>query len=92
MEGYKSSISRGSEPKSCITNQIKALSNNQVPLAQWIARRTSNPEVPGSTPGWDGTLLLLVFFQEAMILGYVVWEGLLYREKKPTKSLSAQDF
>ncbi len=26
-----------------------------VPLAQWIARRTSNPEVPGSTPGWDST-------------------------------------
>ena len=26
-----------------------------VPLAQWIARWTSNPKVLGSTPRWDGT-------------------------------------
>ena len=26
---------------------------NTVPIAQWIARWTSNPEVPGSSPGGD---------------------------------------
>ena len=26
---------------------------NQVPVAQWIARWTSNPKVPGSNPGGD---------------------------------------
>ena len=34
------------------------LGSNQVssvPLAQWIARWTSNPKVLGSTPRWDGT-------------------------------------
>ena len=28
-----------------------------VPLAQWLARWTSNPKVPGSNPGWDVVLL-----------------------------------
>ena len=27
----------------------------EVPLAQWIARWTSNPKVLGSTPRWDDT-------------------------------------
>ena len=27
-----------------------------VPLAQWIARWTSNPKVLGSTPRWDALL------------------------------------
>ena len=31
---------------------------NVVPLAQWIARWTSNPKVLGSTPRWDGNILL----------------------------------
>ena len=30
-----------------------------VPVAQWIARWTSNPKVPGSNPGRDAFLLLL---------------------------------
>ena len=30
--------------------------STSVPLAQWIARWTSNPKVLGSTPRWDGTL------------------------------------
>ena len=31
---------------------------NVVPLAQWIARWTSNPKVLGSTPRWDENILL----------------------------------
>ena len=27
-----------------------------VPVAQWIARWTSNPKVPGSNPGRDATI------------------------------------
>ena len=30
-----------------------------VPLAQWIARWTSNPKVLGSTPRWDDDFFLL---------------------------------
>ena len=29
-----------------------------VPLAQWIARWTSNPKVLGSTPRWDENFLV----------------------------------
>lgn len=36
----------------------------QVPVAQWIARWTSNPEVVGSNPtGDDGLILLTVQLQ-----------------------------
>ena len=33
-----------------------------VPLAQWIARWTSNPKVLGSTPRWDDTKLFCFIF------------------------------
>ena len=33
----------------CLVCQV----NVKVPVAQWIARWTSNPKVPGSNPGWD---------------------------------------
>ena len=33
-----------------------------VPLAQWIARWTSNPKVLGSTPRWDDRFLRFVQF------------------------------
>ena len=29
-----------------------------VPVAQWIARWTSNPKVPGSNPGGDASIFL----------------------------------
>ena len=38
---------------------------NQVPVAQWIARWTSNPKVPGSSPGWD---VLLNFIEKVKLL------------------------
>ena len=33
-----------------------------VPLAQWIARWTSNPKVLGSTPRWDEDIFLQEWF------------------------------
>ena len=37
----------------CNTITIKVTRSHKVPLAQWIARWTSNPKVLGSTPRWD---------------------------------------
>ena len=37
------------QKRSILTNQRVS----DVPLAQWIARWTSNPKVLGSTPRWD---------------------------------------
>lgn len=34
----------------------------QVSLVQWLACWTSNPKVPGSIPGGDGTKLVMFFF------------------------------
>ena len=31
-----------------------------VPVAQWIARWTSNPKVPGSNPGRDTKIILML--------------------------------
>ena len=33
-----------------------------VPLAQWIARWTSNPKVLGSTPRWDDAVYIFLLF------------------------------
>ena len=33
---------------------------NNVPVAQWIARWTSNPKVPGSSPGRDDMFLIFL--------------------------------
>ena len=38
-----------------LQNEGLAGKGTGVPLAQWIARWTSNPKVLGSTPRWDGT-------------------------------------
>ena len=38
-----------------------------VSVAQWIARWTSNPEVPGSSPGGDAFFYLKISF------GYLVF-------------------
>ena len=35
--------------------KLKLQNVTSVPVAQWIARWTSNPKVPGSNPGWDDT-------------------------------------
>ena len=42
-----------------------ALLKEVVPVAQWIARWTSNPKVPGSNPGRDASTFLpiLLLFQ-----------------------------
>ena len=34
---------------------------SKVPVAQWIARWTSNPKVPGSNPGRDAKYFLTIF-------------------------------
>ena len=39
-----------------------------VPLAQRIARWTSNPKVLGSIPRWDGTTFWLFLFPQAFLL------------------------
>ena len=36
-------------------------SSNAVPVAQWIARWTSNPKVPGSNPGGDANFFSAEF-------------------------------
>ena len=41
---------------------------NIVPLAQWIARWTSNPKVLGSTPRWDENILLNYRFDFKYVL------------------------
>ena len=38
---------------------LLALSFITVPVAQWIARWTSNPKVPGSNPGRDANFYSL---------------------------------
>ena len=58
---------------------LAALSVSKVPVAQWIARWTSNPKVPGSNPGGDAFLFITptckifstLWFVDAMILSYV---------------------
>ena len=42
-----------------------------VPLAQWIARWTSNPKVLGSTPRWDDRFLHFVQFFSLGIIDHL---------------------
>lgn len=39
-----------------------------VPLAQWLAQRTSDPKVGGSTPSWD-----LTFAYQTKVDFFVFW-------------------
>ena len=43
-----------------------------VPVAQWIARWTSNPKVPGSNPGRDANNNFLAVFLQYM---YIFWNN-----------------
>ena len=46
--------------QTCIVHTFRNLLQiKSVPVAQWIARWTSNPKVPGSNPGRDASTLLI---------------------------------
>ena len=55
-----------------MTNVLLAPAFITVPVAQWIARWTSNPKVPGSNPGRDASTIFnkayfsVVFNSKAM--------------------------